>query len=106
MAKLTLNIYKNQKEIEKTHTAETYDLMFGVAEEVLSIFDPDLMADKIAIATTVFKCFGQLKPILKEMFPEVTDEELKRVKIKELVPLFMAVCKNIADDISLLSQGN
>ena len=106
MAKLTLNIYKNQKEIEKTLTAESYDLMFGVAEEVLSIFDPDLMTDKVAIATTVFKCFGQLKPILKEMFPEVTDEELKRVKIKELVPLFMTVCKNIADDISLLSQGN
>lgn len=106
MNTLKLNIYKNQKEVEKTLTAESYDLMFGTVEEVLQIFDPDKMTSEIEIAVTVFKCFNQLKPILKDIFPEVTDEELRRVKVKELVPLFVNVCKNIADDIGLLNQGN
>lgn len=106
MATLKLNIYKSQKEIEKTYEAESYDLMFGTAEEVLNIFDPDKMTNNVEIATTVFKCFNQLKPILQEMFPGVTDDELKHVKIKELIPLFVNVCKQIADDIGLLSQGN
>ena len=106
MSTLTLNIYKNQKEVEKTLVAESYDLMFGTVEEVLNIFDPDTMTDTIAIATTICKCFKELKPILKEIFPDVTDEELKRVKVKELVPLFFEICKHISDDIAMLNQGN
>lgn len=106
MSTLILDIYKNQKEIEKTLVADSYDLMFGTVEDVLAIFDPDAMTDEIAIATTVFKCFNQLKPLLKDIFPEATDEDLRKIKVKDLIPLFLAVCKNIADDIGMLKQGN
>ena len=106
MSTLKLNIYKNQDEIERTAMAESYDLMFGTAEDVLNIFDPDKMASQMDIAVTVFKCFRELKPLLQDIFPDITDDELKRIKIKELVPLFYDICKNIADDIKLLSKGN
>ena len=106
MSTLKLNIYKNQDEIERTAMAESYDLMFGTAEDVLNIFDPDKMTSQIDIAVTVFKCFRELKPLLQDIFPDITDDELKRIKIKELVPLFYDICKNIADDIKLLSRGN
>ena len=106
MSTLNLNIYKNQDEIERTAMAESYDLMFGTAEDVLNIFDPDKMTSQMDIAVTVFKCFRELKPLLQDIFPDITDDELKRIKIKELVPLFYDICKNIADDIKLLSRGN
>lgn len=106
MNTLKLNIYKNQKEVEKTLEAESYDLMFGTVEDVMVIFDPDIMTNNIAIATTVFKCFDQLKPLIKDIFPDITDEDMKKIKVKELVPLFIDICKNIADDIGLLNQGN
>lgn len=106
MSTLKLNIYKNQDEIERTAMAESYDLMFGTAEDVLNIFDPDKMTSQMDIAVTVFKCFRELKPLLQDIFPDITDDELKRIKIKELVPLFYDICKNIADDIKLLSRGN
>lgn len=106
MSELKLNIYRNQKEVEKTLVANSYDLMFGTVEELLQIFDPDILTNNVAIATAVFRCGGQLKPLLKDIFPDVTDEDLKHVKIKELVPLFMNICKNIANDIGLLQQGN
>ena len=106
MSTLKLNIYKNQDEIERTAMAESYDLMFGTAEDVLNIFDPDKMTSQMDIAVTVFKCFRELKPLLQDIFLDITDDELKRIKIKELVPLFYDICKNIADDIKLLSRGN
>ena len=63
------------------------------------------MTSQMDIAVTVFKCFRELKPLLQDIFPDITDDELKRIKIKELVPLFYDICKNIADDIKLLSRG-
>ena len=32
---LELNIYKNQKEVEKTYRTEAYDLMYGTVEDVV-----------------------------------------------------------------------
>ena len=106
MSELKLNIYKNQKEVEKVLKAESYDLMYGTVEDLLQIFDPDTLTNNVAIASAVCKCSGQLKPLLKDIFPDATDDDLKHVKLKELVPLFMEICKNIADDIGLLQQGN
>jgi hypothetical protein len=106
MATLKLNIYKNQKEIEKTLEAESYDLMFGTVEDLLQIFDVDSLTDNVKIAEMVATCFNELKPLLMDIFPELTDDDTRRIKIKELIPLFIDVCGNIADDFKYLTQGN
>lgn len=102
MATLKLNIYKNQKEIEKTLEAESYDLMYGTVEDLLQIFDPDSLTDNMKIAEMVFKYFNELKPLLMDIFPELKDEDVKGIKIKELIPLFIDVCKNVAEDFKYL----
>lgn len=102
MATLKLNIYKNQKEIDHTLEAESYDLMYGTVEDLLQIFDPDCLTDNAKIAEMVFKYFSELKPLLKDIFPELKDEDAKNIKIKELVPLFIDVCKNVAEDFKYL----
>ena len=38
---LKLNIY-NKKEIVKTYTAETYDLMFGTVEDLIDLINLDM----------------------------------------------------------------
>jgi hypothetical protein len=106
MATLKLNIYKNQREIEKTLEAESYDLMFGTVEDLLQIFDPDSLTDNVKIAEMVFKYFNELKPLLMDIFPELRDEDTRNIKIKELVPLFVTVCKNVAEDFKYLIPGN
>lgn len=106
MATLKLNIYKNQREIEKTLEAESYDLMFGTVEDLLQIFDVDSLTDNMKIAEMVFTCFNELKPLLKDIFPELTDEDTRNIKIKELIPLFINICSNIAEDFKYLTQGN
>lgn len=96
---MKLNVYKG-REIEKTYTAETYDLMFGTLEDIISIIDLDALNNKEesaefvgAVAKVVVKGFDQFKPLLKDIFSGLTDEELRRVKVSEIVPVVINVVK-------------
>lgn len=108
MANIKLNIYKtdNKNEIEKTYTAETYDLMLGTVEDIMEIIDFEKLDNTIEVGKMIIKMYPQLKPFLKDIFEGLTDDELKRVKVKELIPLFTEVFKSISESIGLLSAGN
>lgn len=108
MATLSLNIYskENKNQVEKTYTAESYDLMLGTVEDLIQLFDVDKMTDNLAIGKMVVKGYGQLKPFIKDIFAGVTDEELNRVKVKELIPLFVDVFKSITDGLDLIKTKN
>lgn len=87
---LKLNIYKG-KTIEKTYKAETFDIMFGTVEDLLNIIDLEKLNSDTEIAKLIIKVFPLLKPFLKDVFEGVTDDELRRTKIKELIPLFVNI---------------
>ena len=108
MAEIKLNIYKegNKKEVEKTYEADTYELMLGTVEDLMAIIDVDKMNDKMEITKMVMSGFNQLKPLIKDIFAGITDEELKRVKVKELIPMFYAVGVSIVEDLDLVKSGN
>lgn len=108
MATLSLNIYsaEDKNAVEKKYTAESYDLMLGTVEDLMQLIDIDAMTDNIAITRIVVKAFNKLKPFIKDIFPGVTDEELNRVKVKELIPMFVQVFKSIGDDLDLIKTGN
>lgn len=103
MATISLNIYKkeNKNEVEKTYTAESYDLMLGTVEDIMEVIDVDKMTSNEEIAKVVVKLYPMLKPFIKDVFPGITDDELNRVKIKELVPTFITICKQIIEDLGL-----
>lgn len=93
---LMLNIYKNSREIEKSYEADTYDLMFGTIEDIMSLLDGfslDEDGNEGDLLELVKNGMGMLKPFLKDIFPYVTDEELRMTKVKELVPLFIDIFK-------------
>lgn len=108
MATISLNIYsaENKNEVEKTYTAESYDLMLGTVEDLMQLIDVDAMTDNRAITRMVVLGYGKLKPFIKDIFTGVTDDELKRVKVKELIPTFIQVFKSVVDDLDLLKTGN
>lgn len=107
MATLKLNIYKteNKNEIEKTYTAEGYDLMLGTVEDFMDIIDIDKMGNDREVALMVVKCYKKLKPLLLDIFPGISDEELQRVKVSELIPLFVDVAKSVVDSLGVLKTG-
>ena len=95
---LKLNIYNGRK-VEKTYTAETYDLMFGTVEDLLATIDLDNL--KSGSDTEIIKLVGNvvtksmdvIKPLLKDVFEGLTDDELRNTKVKEIAAVLIEVVK-------------
>lgn len=104
---LVLNIYDPvSKMIAKQYTAETIDIMFGTIEDLIDIIDVEKLNDNMEWAKVIGVAMKKLKPLLKEVFTGVTDEELKNTKIKELVPLFINIFKYMMSEIGGLGNGS
>lgn len=87
---MELNIWKNQREIEKTYTADAYDLMYGTIEDIFDILDTVAEdKDEVEVVKAIVEKREALNDLLCDIFPEVTKDELKRTKISELVTLFV-----------------
>lgn len=87
---MKLNIYKTQKEIEKTYEVDSYDLMYGTVEDILGIFDElDDYSDNMEVFKVIQRNRTKLNDLLMDVFPDMKEEELRKIKLKELVPLFM-----------------
>lgn len=102
---MKLNIY-NKRNIEKTYVAETYDLMFGTVEDLIEIVNLDKLqtgsdAEIIKlVGNTVIHGLDIIKPLLKDIFEGLTDEELKRTKVKEIATVLVEVMKFAVSEIS------
>ena len=106
---LKLNIYNKNSDgqlvIEKTYEADTIDILFGTAEDLIGVLDGINLNDVDKLLNLVTKGFAQLKPLLKEIFNGLTDEELRRTRIKELIPLFIQIFKYLFKEIGMTSSG-
>lgn len=107
---LKLNVY-NKREIIKTYTAETYDLMFGTVEDLIDIIDLDkLKSDsdvellKLA-GDVVMKGLDIIKPLLKDIFDGLTDEELRNTKTSEIATVLVEIVKFTIVQISKGGNG-
>ena len=84
-----------------------YNLFFTFFfEEFMQIIDLDKMGDNMEVAKMLVKTYNKIKPLLQDIFPGVTDEELDRVKIKELIPVVIQIGESIADSLNILNPGN
>lgn len=84
---LKLNIY-NGKIIEKTYITDTYDLMYGTIEDVLNVIDLDKIDKSVELGKMIIRLLPLIKPFLKDVFDGLTDEELRRTKVKEVKQIF------------------
>lgn len=109
MATLILNIYGRGKEkntVLKQYMADGYDLTLGTVAKICDIVNADSMTDEMSIAVAVAKGAGEIMPLLKDIFDDVTDEELERVKMKELMLLFVQIARESIKSIDVLKKGN
>ena len=104
---LVLNVYDPQtKNIAKQYTAETVDIMFGTIEDLIEVVDVEKLNDNMEWAKFIAMSLKKLKPLLKEVFTGLTDDELKNTKIKELIPLFVNIFKYMMSEINDLGSGS
>ncbi|MCC0638384.1 hypothetical protein [Clostridioides sp. ES-S-0001-02] len=98
---LKLNIYSkdNKNKIEKTYTTDTVNIMFGTIEDIFEIVDIEKINNNEEIVKMVIKGLKLLKPFLKNVFDDLTDDELRQTNIKELVVVFVEIFKYTFNEI-------
>jgi len=95
MSTIRLNVYgkENKKEVEKTYEVEGYDLLMGTVEDFIKYVDIDKLNDDVEIIKMVIGCLSQIKPLLLDVFEGITEDELKRTKVKEVIACVVAIIK-------------
>ena len=105
---LKLNIYRKTNEggyeIEKTYIAETIDIMFGTAEDLINLLDDIDLNNTDKMVSLITRAIAQIKPFLKDIFIGLKDDELRRTKLKELIPLFMDIFSYLFKEIGMNSS--
>ena len=103
---IKLNIYGENKQIAKTYTAEGYDLEMGTIEDFVDIFDVDDLSDKATLVKMVIKGYKQIKPLMKDVFPGLTDEEFRHIRLEHLVEVISELGAAIVENLGIFKQGN
>lgn len=90
---MKLNIYKNQKDIEKTYEVDGYDIMYGTIEDIFEVLEDgaDTLKDNDALLKIIVDNRSKLEDLLLDIFGSegLTKDELRRTKLKELIPVFV-----------------
>lgn len=92
---MKINIYKNQKEIEKTLEVDEYDVMYGTIQDVLELLDEGIadLNDEEGLFKLIAANRGKLEALLLDIFSPVgmQKEDLRNIKVRELIPLFISL---------------
>ena len=94
MEKLLLKIYDNSgKTVVKSFESSPYDLMFGTVMRLMEILNIEKMDNQLEMLKTIYNAWDEIKEVLSGVFPDVTEEDWKNVKVKELLPLILEIAK-------------
>lgn len=108
---LKLNIYK-KREIEKTYTCDTYDLLMGTVEDFLELINIDELKEGtdteilVLVGKAIPKGMGTIKNLLKDVFEDLTDEEFKRTRVKDIAQLLVDIVKYSIAEIKIGKEKN
>ena len=104
---ISLNIYdpKDKTKVVKTHTVEGYDLMLGTIEDFMDVIDMDKLDDEKEVAKMVIKGYKQIKPLVMDIFPELTSEELKNIKVAELIKIVPQIGAAIMESLNIVKNS-
>lgn len=102
---MQLKIYdETHKKVKRTVQSEEYDLFFGTVEAVTELIDVDKMSNNFDVIKTVIKSKNEIVRLLKDVFPNVTDEEWKLVKVKDMAFVLIEIVKTTVSGVNMLSS--
>lgn len=86
-------------------TAESIDISFGVLEDILEALDFDNLKDSRQVGIAFLKASKQLKPFLKELFPEATDEDIRSAKSSNLIEIFKGLYIYATEELGKVGEA-
>jgi len=107
---LKLNIYKTQKEVEKTYIAQDYEVLYGTVEDLLDCLDLEALTNRdntdgiIAAASRLIRARADvINPLLMDIFPGLTEDEMRRTKVREVLEVVVGLTGFSLDQIKSLT---
>ena len=105
MANISLKVRASKEAKEKIYTAEGYDLLMGTVEDFIDIIDLDKINDNVEVAKMVVKGIDQIRPLVKDVFPELTDEEFRRVAVNDLIQTIIEIGRSVLETLNVLASS-
>lgn len=91
---LTLNIYDaSGKEVVKTAKSNTFDLMFGTIVKLMDLLKIENVDNNLEVLKMIYGAWNEIKEVLSTVFPDVSEDDWKHVKVKELIPIIIEIGK-------------
>lgn len=107
MQELVLNIYKMERDengnriVDKTYRANSCELMYGVIEDIVDVLELDKIDSDETMIKLIITALRQVKPILKDVFVGLTDEELKRTLTNEVIDCVLSIVSYLVGEETL-----
>lgn len=104
---LTLNIYDEKgTEVVKTAKSNTFDLMFGTIVKLMDLLKIENVENNLEILKMIYGAWNEIKEVLSTVFPDVSEDDWKHVKVKELIPIIIEIGKfAITEALSIPSDS-
>jgi hypothetical protein len=100
---LTLPVYDDKgQNVVKSYEAAEYDLMFGTVMKLMELLKVEELDNQMEILKTVYDAWDEIKGVLVAVFPDVSDEDWKHVKVKELLPIIIGIAKYAVSEILVI----
>lgn len=107
---MKLNVY-DKKTIIKTYEVDSYDLMWGTVEDVAEAIKLEDMKtgsqDEIIKMTLnlVVTAKDTVNDLMKDIFDGLTDEELRCIKVSEMVNVLVDVVKFTVKELGKMPKN-
>ena len=110
---LKLNVY-NDTGIEKTYVVQDFRLKTGVCEDILEIVEIDKFSnlqnlsddDALQLLPMLMKLSRQFKPIMMQVFPELTEEEYRNTDMSEVAGVAWGIIMHTIGSLFNISEKN
>lgn len=102
---MKLVIRDNTGEVAKTLSTDVVRIKYGIIRDFIKIIDTEKMGDEMAVFDMLVQAFEPFEKLLKQIFPDLTDEDLENVDITDLVPLFREIFVYVMDKIKGLPKS-
>lgn len=90
---LVLTVRDKEGEIIKEVTAHTFSIYWGTINDLMELVSIDENTSSFEVLKKLSGAWGQVTEIMGEIFPGMTPEDWKYVRINDLVPVVMQVIK-------------
>lgn len=105
---LILKIYDEKgQNIVKTYESQSYDLMFGTVMSLMDLLKIEDLENQMDLLKIIHGAWSEIKEVLSGVFPHVTEDDWKHVKVKELLPIIVNIAKYaVTDMLSIPTEKN